>query len=292
MSCITREEFLAQFRFRPEYVGFTGVELELYLVDPRTGMPVPRAKEFLDRINGRGWCKDTAPWVYELGACQVEFRTPPLRTEQAIRESLEAAIGHGRQVAAQMGLRLTAYAAAPAEMPLEIYPDDRFPAIIARWEAEGKHDRVVACCRVAGVHLHLGMSSMAMALHVYGRLQSHTERLLTARAPEGQAERVELFQLIYDRLDPVRIPDVDELWRLAISADRPDAAFKGDLAAWYSWLRMTRYGTVEARHFGATDDVDRILGWRRETFELAGMSEYIHPERIVVAMPQRCSSAR
>ena len=70
-----------EIRFKRKMTGFVGVERERFL--SKGTKIVPRAEEFLAII------KDPL-WTYELSACQIEDRTPPLQGIDKIKAAQKA----------------------------------------------------------------------------------------------------------------------------------------------------------------------------------------------------------
>lgn len=247
------EEFLRKFAFRPELAGYVGVEREFFLVDPKTGMPVPRSPEFLRRVRD-------PKWTYELSACQVEHRTSPCRGPEILLWDLEHGTDAGRAVAASMGLELRAMSVAPADMPLDVYPDERYLKISAGLPEE----TLRAACMVAGTHIHYGVRDMAHAIEVHNRLAAHLDGF-TALGDKSEGERIRIYKVMAPLYQMMRYDSPEHLFRTA----RLQGFDENPRDCWH-FVRISTHGTVEVRVFGASDDGEEVVCWARDVYDCAG----------------------
>ncbi len=239
------KEFLEKFRYRPAFAGCLGVEREFFLVDPRTGMPVPRSPEFLSRVRN-------PQWTYELSACQVEHRTAPRGTLVELRHDLGSGTSAGRRTARSMGCGLSAISVAPADMPLDVYPTDtRYRKISASLPEE----TLRAACRVAGTHIHFGVRDIDEAIEVHNRLAARLDDLIEA-GDKSDGERIDIYKVMAPLWMPALYDSPEHLFETA----REQGYADNPRNCWHL-VRVSIHGTVEVRVFGASDDTDEVLEW-------------------------------
>jgi gamma-glutamyl:cysteine ligase YbdK (ATP-grasp superfamily) len=247
------KDFLGRFSFDPRYRGWRGVEREHFLVD-RTGRPVPRAAEFLRNMRD-------PQWTYELSACQVEDRTPPAGSKEGLRMHLRLHESRGKRVAGHLGLLLKDLEVGPEDMTLETYPDPRYASITERISEEV----LCAACRVAGTHIHLGAGSMEEALEFYGALRPHLSRFMTL-GDHSAGERLALYRQMAPAWEPPAYASPEEFFEAA----RSEGFAENPRDCWHI-IRVSRHGTVELRMFGATHDLEEIIGWTEEALAAIGV---------------------
>ncbi len=230
------EGFCGQFRFQQKWRLHLGLEAEWFLCDPKTQMPVPRAQDFLGPMS--------PDWTKELSACQVEFRTPPCASPQALVTEFKRGRAEGAKRAAETHLLLGDMALAPFSMPLDVYPDERYQAIARRLSIEVLR----SACRVAGIHIHVGVANLSEAVTVYNQLVRelpHLRQLINT----SQGERLRTYS---DMARSVTPPLYDSVENFFAQAKR--LGFAADLRSCYDLIRISGYGTVEVRVFDTTSD--------------------------------------
>lgn len=231
----TKAEFLAQFDFRKDGSGLIGIERERFLVDG-LGNPVALSEEFLRTVNN-------SRWTYELSACQAEDRTSPKRLREEILAELALNDLTGEEAAKRIGCELRVMEVAPVTMPLTVYPDPRYLEIAKRISEE----ELRAACRVAGVHIHYGVASMAEALAVYNRLCAYLG-YLSHIGDNSHGERLALYRTMAPKSIPPRYQDEDDFYGTAC-----EMGFTENPRNCWHLVRISRHGTVECRMFGACD---------------------------------------
>lgn len=248
---MSAHDFFSKFNFNPALRGCVGVENEFYLLGEQRE-PQPAAPAFLGAIH------DTA-WTYELGACQAEFRTPPCADDAQLESALITGFNAGRSVAEQLSLQLVACEVGPPGMTLEVYPDERYERIVQTMPQAV----LESACRVAGLHIHIGVRDMEEAIEVYNRLVAHTQTFLQLGDHSG-GERLRLFKNLYHDLMPSPYASPNDF-----HLDAVRNGFDQDIRRCWRWIRISRHGTVEVRAFGATDNIREILSWARLIRSLA-----------------------
>lgn len=233
--------FLAQFNFKKELRGYIGIERERFLVDSYDRV-APRAEEFLKSI-------EDPLWTYELSACQIEDRTRPRLRMPAIWWELFRNDIRGARIAKKIGLRIASLEVGPEGMPLAAYPEARYQEIITRISPEQRK----AACRVAGVHVHVGMGNMQEAISAYCLLRAELEPLC-ALGDNSHGERLRLYKTMAKIWDPPPIESESHFFEIA-----REQGFLAQPRNCYWLIRISPHGTIELRMFGATESRMRIL---------------------------------
>ncbi len=258
----TLATFKNRFEVKPRLAWHLGVERERFITDKK-GRIVPSAKEIIDYIRKQYLGSvnflsgDVAPGLgelitYELSACQLESRTIP-DTLKHLKGQLERWDKDMAAAFEHLGYVQSHIEVAPEDMPLDVYPDPtgRYQKIVSAISRTA----LLAACRVAGTHIHVGMPDLETALKVYNYLTRHvTELCEMGNGSFGQ--RLE----IYRQMAPDWKPMPYESWQ-----DYYDVAcrkgFVDDPRQCWTLIRISVHGTIEFRMFGATDSIDRIVSW-------------------------------
>lgn len=228
------ETFLSQFKFKPGLRGYIGIERERFIVDAH-GTTVPRAREFLDAI------EDPA-WIYELSACQAEDRTKPQKKLVDVWRELCANDRNAKRILKSMRAKLVAIEVAPENMPFDIYPDPRYLDIVARISGE----QLRAACRVAGVHVHIGMRDLDHAIRAFNKLRRYL-RLLCSLGDGSCGERLRLYKIMAPQWNPPEITSPKHFFELATTQ-----GFTQNPRSCYWLMRISIHGTIELRMFGSS----------------------------------------
>lgn len=229
--------FRARFQFRPEWAGLVSVERECFLT--RGGKVVPIAPEVLAMtgINGR--------FGYELSACQLEDRVGPHRLDE-VAGALSQNDRLLERAEAELGFKRLFAEVGPEDMPLDVYPDPagRYARITKRLP----QSILKAACRVAGIHIHVGMPDRKTARLVFNAVIGEWRRLL--EMGDGSfGERFQLYQTMAPKFDPPHLSNWEEFHRIAMAE-----GFDRDPRQCYWLIRISPHGTIEFRTFGTTAD--------------------------------------
>lgn len=248
-----QEKFFAQFKFNPAKVGFVGVEREQFTVD-QAGCVIPASSRYLEYIailDGAVY-KDSFQFGYELSACQLESKIGPCKIAD-LGQWLEASEAILRSVDDELGLSRVHIELAPENMPLDIYsdPTGRYQRITANMPKE----ILSAACRVAATHVHVGMPDLETAIRVYNKVITHTDELIRA-GDNSSGKRMDLYRVMAPRYRPEAIHSPQELFERFVVQ-----GFVSDPRQCWTIIRISIHGTIEFRMFGATDSIDRIVGW-------------------------------
>ena len=249
------DTFTSKFHFKPQFRGYVGIERECFLA--HHDEIVPNAVSVLERLPKDG------TYGYELSACQLEMRTRPCLVAESQRVLYEVE-RLADQATSSLGLNLRHVPVAPANMPLDTYPDPtgRYARIVMRLPPEVLR----AACRVAAVHIHIGVQDEHEAIKVYNRLVDHFDELkLLGNTSEGR--RLELYRLMASVETPMKY----ESWEGFYSAMEKRNCTEDPRQCW-DMIRISIHGTVEVRVFDATPDVTQIVGWIQNISDWANLS--------------------
>ncbi|MBI2448406.1 amidoligase family protein [Candidatus Microgenomates bacterium] len=257
------EEFMALYQFAPENTEKVGVEIECHLAE--NGQIAPIAHRILMGI------KTIAPelsdcFTYELSACQLEWRTPEACPIENLRRNILEVEGVIKEAEKKLRFSRIFCPVAPEDMPLDVYPDTRYLGITK----DLPRQVLLAACRVAGVHIHIGMPSHAEAMAVYNkavesfkylcRLGATDQRISEyCRAAIGMNAKMDIFQKhMITKFFPPRYANWEEFYQRAVNE-----RFDNDPRQLWDFIRISKHGTIEFRMFDTTEDIDEIVFWAR-----------------------------
>lgn len=237
------KKFLSQFAFSGDMRGYVGIERERFLKNAM-GLYIPDAKKFLSEI------KDSH-WTHELSACQVEDRTDPRNNTLELKYDLVRNTNNGIFVAENMGAQVIAEEVASFNMPLDVYPSERYMHI-ARTISE---DRLRAACRVAGTHIHIGVGSVDEAIHIHNVCADYMGKLIQM-GDHSNGERISLYKEMAKQWNSQHYENTEHFFETAKREN-----FSENPKQCYHLVRISVHGTVECRMFGVTPHEDEIISW-------------------------------
>ncbi|MFC1656754.1 hypothetical protein ACFL14_02240 [Patescibacteria group bacterium] len=258
------QEFLSRFNFQKDLVGCVGVERERFLINGDLNI-VPRAFDFLQLIN------DFETWTYELSACQVEDRTKPLRSVCQIKEAMFLNEITGLKIAKELGLGFAVYEVAGEKMPLDVYPDPRYLEI----KSTITPDRLSAACRVTATHFHIGMPNLLTAIHVSNYLRKYIE-LFSGIGDHSNGIRLGLYKEMAKDWNPPFYENEEHYFEVA----RKGGHVSNSRDCWHL-IRISKYGTVELRMFGVTEDLDEICSWITDVTKIISTSGILSKAKLI-----------
>ncbi len=272
---MTKEAFKQLFKYDSDKAGYVGVEREAFICN-RDGQIVPKAVEVLKRVTrprttGNYWSGDhfqswTPPkeWYgYELSACQIECRVGPSKLD-SLEDDLEEVDSVLNEGLGMCKLTAEHIEIAPADMPLDVYPDPtgRYQKITQ----DMPRDVLLAACRVAGTHVHIGMRDHESALRTYNYVIRHMGEL--CEMGNGSfGERLAIYKQMAPDYEPRPYASWDDYYQYAV-----EKGFDTDPRKCWTLIRISVHGTIEFRMFGATESIDRIVSWANRCHELCQMA--------------------
>ena len=249
---MTIDHFRSLFRYDQDKVGYIGVERECFTCD-QTGKIVSQAHKVLMSV------KKGPEFGYELSACQVETRIGPCLLKD-LHFHLDERNAQLNDAFADNGLSALHSEVAPADMPLDIYPDPT-----GRYQKMTKNmprEILLAACRVVATHVHIGMRDHDMALRVYNHVTRHFVEL--CEMGDGSCgERFAIYKQRAPDYEPKPYANWEDYYQRALAK-----GFVEDPRKCWTLIRISVHGTIEFRMFGATDSIGRIVGWATRCHEL------------------------
>ena len=155
-----------------------GVEVELELIDVRTGQLASAASEILAEL-GAGHPGGVHPRAkHELFECCVEVVTGVCQTVGEARGDLEAAIAEVREAAARRNLTLICSGSHPFSLWGEqrISPDPRYDRLVDEMQWMARR------LQIFGVHVHVGVRSAEKAVAIANALTAYIPHFLAISA--------------------------------------------------------------------------------------------------------------
>lgn len=244
---VSFQQFRNKFRFKPELTGFVGIEREGFVFDPHTGQMVPKANVLMDRIKEHGDGEFFGP---EFSACQFEARTQPTPID-GVYHALQVSEAILYEAADQADLWVEYKELAPADMPFDYYPDPdgRYAGI----KNKIKREQFEAACRVAGLHVHIGMPDHETALYVYNRVRKKVSDMCTW-ADHSNGQRLRLYKTMGSNWEPLELSCWHAFYTCAV-----EQQFVDDPRSCYWLLRISEHGTIEFRMFGSIPHISEIV---------------------------------
>ncbi len=246
-------EFVAQFNFRNSGGGLVGVERECFLTDPN-GTIQPISSLVLKQLNGNGH------FGYELSACQLEDRVGPCALNM-LAQGLEENDWLMAEAEKSLGFRRSYTEVAPVDMPLDVYPDPT--GRYQRITADMPREVLIAACRVAGTHVHIGMPDPETAMKVYHQAIPHLDELVRM-GDNSYGERMQIYWVMAPDRMPRHYPGS---WHEFHEYAR-NAGFESNPRNCWHLIRISIHGTIEFRMFGSTPDNAKIEAWARRCHEI------------------------
>ncbi len=162
-----------------------GVELELHIIDPRTGEQAQAAVEILDEL-GQGHPGGEHPKAkHELFQSTIEIITGVCRTPAEAVADLSATLQEVRRAAARRGLTVVSAGTHPLALATqqEVSPNPRYHALIdeMQWTAR----RLIIC----GTHVHVGVPSGEHSILIVNELLRHLPLFLILSSSSPYLER-------------------------------------------------------------------------------------------------------
>lgn len=239
--------FQERFSFNKSLRYHVGIERERFLVDA-AGVITPASDKVLEHLPSDG------RFGPELSACQIEDRVGPCSIQELglWLEQNDLAINDACR-ALQLSNKFLEV--APATMPVAVYPDPvgRYQRIAIMLGSE----RLLAACRVAGTHIHVGMPDADTALRVYNGVVRH-HPLLMATGDHSDGERLRLYNVVA----PNTRPRPYESWEEFAEVARAKGFFENPRDCW-DLIRLSVHGTIEFRVFGVSENLYEIELWAR-----------------------------
>lgn len=237
------KEFLQKFKFIENNYLKVGIERECFLTNIYNNI-IPIAEYVLKRL------PDKKRYGYELSACQLEDRIGPCNLLDIRKEFTKNEI-EIIQVEKELNFQRLFIEVAPKDMPMDIYPNERYKSLVNNMSK----DILLSACRVAGLHIHIGMPNRRMALKVYNKVIKELNELCKI-GDNSNGERLRLYKIVAPRC----IPPVYESWK-HFYQEAVYARFNSDPRNCWHLIRISVNGTIEFRTFGTVKSIDKVIEW-------------------------------
>lgn len=246
------QEFLSRFTYKPEFTLMVGVERERFLVNDN-GTPQPKAEKVLQLLPKDG------RFGYELSACQLEDRVGPLPISK-VREQLAQNDEDIQEVLKFLGLHYAFCEVASVDMDTTVFndPTGRYQQIVKRL----KHEELLAACRVAATHVHVGMPNMETALRVYNQVIPQWVNLCEV-IHHSNGERLSIYREMAPDYVPRPYESIEAFYNYA-----RQHGFDSDPRQNWQLIRLSVHGTIEFRMGGATDSHDEVVAYAQDCHDL------------------------
>ena len=242
---MTMKDFMNLFNFASDKTLYVGVERECFLVDSR-GAISPLAPAVIRRLG------NLERFGYELSACQLEERVGPCRIEN-VKGCLLANNAELQRVEDELGFKRLYTEVAPADMPLDVYPDPtgRYQDITRDMPEE----ILLVACRVAAVHIHIGMPNHQIALDVYNKVITKWGELC-CMGDNSNGRRIGIYKIMANDIKPPHYDSWEDYRNEAVKN-----GFVSDPRSCWHIIRISVHGTIEFRMFGSVEDIDKVAEW-------------------------------
>ncbi len=239
------KDFMNRFNFVPDKMLYVGVERECFLMD-MDGSIAPLAPKVVRGLN------NFERFGYELSACQLEERVGPCKIEE-VEGSLLANDKRLQLAETELNFKRLYTEIAPDDMPLDVYPDPtgRYQNITKSMPRE----ILLAACRVAAVHIHIGMPDHQSALDVYNKAISQFDELCSI-GDNSNGRRIEIYKVMAPDIIPPVYEDWEEYYKEGL-----ENGFVSDPRSCWHMIRLSVHGTIEFRMFGSVRDIKKVARW-------------------------------
>ena len=241
------QDFVQMFQFDESKAFNVGVERESFLCSMDTNVVVPEAYTAYKVLRQSSLAQHFTP---ELSACQIEYRTSPVLLP-LLQIQLEELDKELQRLLSTVGLYGDYIELAPDSIPTAVYPNQRGKDVSERLTKE----TLLAACRVAGTHVHVGMPDLETAILVYNHVIKHLKRLIQL-GDFSAGERLRLYMLVAGSPFQGMLGGEEHFYSIAIQEQ-----FAANPRDWWALVRISVHGTIEFRPFGSVASADTIVNW-------------------------------
>ncbi|WP_426572718.1 glutamate--cysteine ligase [Aquihabitans sp. McL0605] len=228
-----------------------GIEVELELIDVRTGELASAASEILAEL-GAGHPGGEHPKAkHELFECCIEIITGVCTTVAEARADLEATLGEVRAAATARGLTVVCSGSHPFSLPGEqrVSPSERYDRLVDEMQWMARR------LQIFGVHVHVGVRSAEKAVAITNGLSAYIPHFLalSASSPYWEGHDTGLASSrskVFEGLPTAGLPadietwaDFEEYMSTLVAAE----AISTVREVWWDIRPHPDFGTVELR---------------------------------------------
>lgn len=245
---MSKSNFRSLFSFDASKAFEVGVEREMFLLHRSEFDGV---KPWAERVLQDKTLRDNLGnrVGYELSACQIETRVGPCSVENLLGEliSTQKTVD---ECLARYSLEAS-HREVSYHVPLDVYPDERYLAIVKTMPSKVLH----AACSIIGTHIHVGMPDAETALRIYNHAVAYAGKLWSV-GDHYNGKRRELYSIVAPNYVAKCFDDWDGFY-----LDAVEQGYDKDVRKNWREIRISRFGTIEFRMFGATSDAEEIADW-------------------------------
>jgi gamma-glutamyl:cysteine ligase YbdK (ATP-grasp superfamily) len=239
-----------------------GVERERFIYSPAKCLIVNAIRHLLPAVHGkaRSMAVPDTLFQYEMAACQIEDKTPVCTSLKGLHNALVVNDAILIQAAKLLGLRFwhDEFVDVSRIERLEVNPFSERHADI--WRSISVSQRTAAS-QVIGTHVHIGVSPEE-ALRTLDRCTPDILKRLIRLGDHSDGKRIAAYQTMAGINGTVPTH--------ATFSDLMDYIIEsgGERNVW-DWVRYKpSTQTLEFRMFGATSDIDEVIGYARACLEI------------------------
>jgi carboxylate-amine ligase len=234
-----------------------GVELELALIDPKTGNMVNRAPDVLKELGDVDFAKP------ELLESIIEVITTPCATVGDIRRELRAKIAVVEKAANNLGLTTAFIGTHPSARwaDMRITNNQRYRDLAERMQWAARRSIIM------GLHIHVGVQSGEKAIALFNAMTTFLPHLLalSAASPFFMGEdtglasaRIKVFEGMPIAGLPQRMLNWSEFQRFLKTLIKA-GAIHSIQEIWWDVRPHPRFGTIEIRICDGTPNLEDVL---------------------------------
>jgi len=140
----------------------------------------------------------------------------------------------------------------PETIPLtKIFPSDRYRQI----KQSVSPEQLLAACRVAGTHVHIGMANLKECITAYNILRKYLDYFCKL-GDHSNGERLRLYKTMAKNWVPPEIKDAENFFEIA-----EKNSFVEDPRNCHWLIRISAHGTVELRMFGSYNYLSEVTDY-------------------------------
>ncbi len=246
-------------RFNGSEQPTIGVEVEMQLVDVKTGLLVSRISDLLSRVPA-SMHERIKPEFFQ---CTVEVNTDICETVDAVGRELKERFDFVRGLVGPLGMALLCAGTHPISSwrQQKITPDARYKRLLQEFQLLGRR------LNIYGLHVHIGVTDGDKAAAILNVLRGYLPHLLALSTSSPfwsgydtgmYSSRIKVFEVLPTAGLPPRVKDWAEFERLVkiLIATR---TIETTREIWWEARPHPKFGTVEIRVCDCPSTLEEML---------------------------------